>query len=124
MPTPLSFKKDIEHMYAFADQCDSLAVLLPALCDVLRRNEVSLTDLTYSYRLVASDTGYRFAFALDHGRLVERSDSEPVDVTVTGLERNLLAVFKRKLNPAAALLLGKIKLNGDRDALMKLAAFL
>ena len=124
MPASLSFKQDIEAMYALAEQCDSLTVLMPALCDVLRNNEVSLADLTYSYRLSATDTGYRYAFALDHGRLVEPDESDPVDVTVTGLERNLLAVFKRKLNPAAALLLGKIKLSGDRSALLKLAAFL
>ena len=124
MSESLSFKQDIEQLYAFADRCDRLAVLVPALCDVLRRNEVSLAELTYSYRLIASDTGYRYAFALNCGHLSELGESDPVDVTVTGLERNLLAVFQRKLNPAAAMLLGKIKLSGDRSALLKLAAFL
>ena len=124
MATSPAFKQDIQAMYALAAQCDGLASLVPALCDVLRRNEASLTELTYSYRLAASDTGYRYAFALVQGRFAELEEGRAVDVTVTGLENNLLAVFQRKLNPAAALLLGKIKLNGDKAALLKLAAFL
>ena len=119
-----AFKQDIEAMYALAAGCDSLATLVPALCDVLRRNEDSLADVTYAYRLMANDTGYTCAFSLDHGKFAELSGSDRVDVTVTGTENNLLAVFQRKLNPAAALLLGKIKLNGSKSALMKLASFL
>ena len=47
-----------------------------------------------------------------------------VDVTVLGTEANLLAVFQRKLNPAAGLLLGQIKVEGSKSALLKLAALL
>lgn len=119
-----AFKQDIEAMYTLAARCDSLAVLVPALYDVLRRNEESLFDVTYTYRLFATDTSYTCAFALDHGRFLELAAGDRVNVTVTGLESNLLAVFQRKLNPAAALLLGKIKINGSKGALMKLASFL
>ena len=119
-----NFKRDIQAMYALAAQCDSLNALVPALCDVLRRNEESLADVTYAYRLASTDTGYLYAFSLDHGRFAELAQTDPVDVTVAGLETNLLAVFQRKLNPAAALLLGKIKINGSKSALMKLATFL
>lgn len=119
-----SFRKDIDAMYALALQCDSLAALVPALCDVLRRNGDSLAGVTYAYRLVATDTGYVCAFSLEDGQFAERSPDDPTDVTVSGPESNLLAVFQRRLNPAAAMLFGKIKVRGSKAALLKLAEFL
>jgi len=119
-----AFKQDIDSMNAIAPQCDSLSILIPLLCDVLQRNEESLADITYAYRLESTDTGYRCAFALDQGWFTTLAENDRVDVTVTGLEQNLLAIFQRKLNPAAALLLGKVKINGSKNALLKLASFL
>ena len=119
-----TFKQDIESMYVFAAQCDSLSMLIPALSDVLRRNEDSLADVTYAYRLVASDTGYRFAFRLRNGHFSELMEADTVDVTVSGTEANLLAVFQRKLNPVSGMMLGKIRINGSKAALIKLTSFL
>lgn len=119
-----TFKKDIEAMYVFAAKCEGLAVLVPELCAVLRRNGDSLAEVTYAYRVRATDTGYTYAFALWAGAFAELAATDPVDVTVLGTEANLLAVFQRKLNPAAGLLLGKIKVEGSKSALLKLASFL
>lgn len=119
-----AFRQDIESMYVIAAHCDSLSILMAALYDVLRRNEESLVDVTYAYRLDATDTGYTSAFMLDHGRFAMLAESDWADVTVIGPENNLLAIFQRKLNPAAALLFGKIKINGSKSALMKLTSFL
>ena len=119
-----AFRQDIDSMYAFAAQCDRLSTLVPALCEVLRRNEDSLADVTYAYRLVASDTGYRFAFRLRNGQFSELGEADPVDVTVSGTEANLLAVFQRKLNPVTGMMLGKIRINGSKTALIKLTSFL
>ena len=119
-----AFKQDIESMYAFAAQCNSLSMLVPALCEMLRRNEDSLADVTYAYRLVASDTGYRFAFRLRNGQFSELTEADAVDVTVSGTEANLLAVFQRKLNPVTGMMLGKIRINGSKAALIKLTSFL
>lgn len=119
-------KSDIEAMYRFADTCDSLAELVPQLYGVLRRNKEALLGVTDSYRLTATDTGYQTAFALYNGEFHELSDTDtvPVDVTVSGAERNLLAVFQRKLNPMTGLLLHKLHVDGSKGALVKLASFL
>jgi len=119
-----AFQQDIQAMYVFAAQCTSLSMLVPALCEVLRRNENDLADVTYAYRLVASDTGYRFAFRLRNGQFSELTEADNVDVTVTGTEANLLAVFQRKLNPVTGMVLGKIRIQGSKAALIKLASFL
>ncbi|MEA4929059.1 MAG: SCP2 sterol-binding domain-containing protein [Candidatus Limiplasma sp.] len=118
------FKQDIQAMYALADASSSLNALIPTLYATLRRNEASLRGVTYAYRLHASDTGYETAFALTDGRFEERAAGDTVDVTVYGTETNLLHVFQRKLNPAAGLLLGKLKFEGSKGALLKLASFL
>lgn len=111
-------------MYAFTDQCTGLAQLVPELYGVLGRNGDALTDVTYAYRMHATDTGYTNAFALRGGVFEALGALDAVDVTVLGTEANLLAVFQRKLNPVKALLLGKIKVDGNKAALLKLAAFL
>lgn len=119
-----AFRRDIDAMYAQAAQADSLPALIPALGSMLRRNRDSLGGVSYAYRITASDTGYNYAFALAEGEYAELPPTAPVDVVVSGREANLLAVFQRKLNPATALLLRKIKVEGSMAALTKLAAFL
>lgn len=118
------FTKDILAVEAFAAKTDSLAALVPALCAVLARNGGALAELTYAYRMRATDTGYAVAFALRKGVFSELDAAAPVDVTVSGTEANLLAVFQRKLNPAVGLLTKKIHVEGSKTALLKLAAFL
>ena len=118
------FKQKIEQLYAFADTCDRLELLFPALFTVLRDNGGALAGVTNAYRLRATDTGTTSAFALRDGIFAELTSADAVDVTVTGSEKNLLAIFQRKLNPATGLLLGKIKVQGSKAALLKLGAFL
>lgn len=119
-----AFRRDIDAMYATAARADSLSALIPSLCDMLRRNRDSLGGVTYAYRLTTTDTGYSYAFSLTQGEFCDLSSSAPVDVIVSGREASLLAVFQRRLNPATALLLRKIKVDGSMGALMKLASFL
>ncbi|MDD3214007.1 MAG: SCP2 sterol-binding domain-containing protein [Eubacteriales bacterium] len=119
-----AFRRDINAMYATAEQAHSLPALIPVLCDMLRRNGDSLVGITYAYRLTTIDTDYSFAFSLTEGAFCDLSPSAPVDVVVSGREANLLAVFQRRLNPAKALLLRKIRVDGSMAALMELASFL
>ncbi|MDD3921025.1 MAG: SCP2 sterol-binding domain-containing protein [Eubacteriales bacterium] len=119
-----TFRRDIEAMYAYARQCERLDTLVPALYEVFRRNGDSLAGITASYRLTATDTGYAGAFALTQGRFAELSPSAPTDVTISGREPHLLAVFQRRVSPAAAMLTRKIKVDGSKTALLKLAEFL
>lgn len=119
-----AFRRDIQSMYTLAEQTDTLSQLIPALYGVLRRNEDSLRGITYTYRLTTVDTGYTCTFALQDGSFSELSPLSPVDVTVSGKETNLLAVFQRKQSATVALMLNKIKVRGSMPALMKLAEFL
>ena len=119
-----TMQRDIQALYAQADQATSLATLLPALFDVLRRNSESLAGTNYAYRLTTADKGFTCAFALRNGAFAALSDGDAVDVTVTGTEANLLAVFQRKLNPLKAILLRKITVDGSMAALTKLASYL
>ena len=119
-----SFQQDIESMYRFADGCKSLEPLVTELCEVLKRNGEARVGVTYSYRLQATDSGYRYAFALRNGAFTPLTATDATDVTVSGKEANLLAVFQRKLNPMAGVLTRKIKVEGSMPALAKLASFL
>ncbi len=118
------FKQDVERMFAEAERCQNLAQLGDALCGMVARNEAAFKDITHSYRFAASDTGTARAFALEDGRYRALDDNAKTDVTVTGTEKNLLAVFQRKISPAGALLFRRIKVSGSMTALMKLAEFL
>ncbi len=119
-----AFGNDIRAMYTLAEKCATLPELVPALYAVLRRNGESLAGISHTYRLTASDTGYASAFALRSGTFAELGPNAPVDVTITGKDAALLAVFQRRLSPAVALITGKMKLTGNKAALMQLAAFL
>ena len=119
-----AFEKDIQAMYAMADEGIALNELIEAVLAVLSRHEDELRGITHRYRLSAADTGYQKAFALTDGRVSLLQEGDSTDVTITGPEKNLLLVFQRKLAPLKALVLGKIKVKGDKGALVELAKFL
>ena len=48
----------------------------------------------------------------------------PVTVTVSGAQKHLMGVIRGQLNPLKALLLGRIKIQGKKEALFALGAFL
>ncbi len=119
-----TMQADIQKVYALAEEGGGLPQLLDAICQVLARYPRELAELTHSYRLQATDTGYMAAFALRGGVLGRVEENAPVDVTLLGKEADLLDVFRRKVTPLKALLFGKIKLQGDKGALLKLGEFL
>lgn len=117
-------KQDIEAVYRMTEVGVSLSRLVEAIGGVLGRHGDELKDITATYRLQSSDTEYVGGFALDWGQYRLLGDQEEADVTVIGKEQDLLAVFQRKLSPMAALLRGKIKVKGNKGALLKLGEFL
>lgn len=119
-----AMKRDIEAVYRLAEVGVSLSRLMEAIGGVLARHGDELQDITASYRLQSSDTEYIGGFALERGQYRLLGDQEEAEVTVIGKERDLLAVFQRKLSPMAALLRGKIKVKGNKGALIKLGEFL
>ena len=70
------------------------------------------------------DTGFTCAFALSSGVFSPLAPDAPVDVSIVGGEADLLAVFRHELAPLKALLGGKVRVRGDRAALMRFAPFL
>lgn len=118
------FEADIQAMYHKADGGASLPALMEGICEVFQRHGEELRGVTYSYRLCATDTGYVKAFSLVDGHFYEKTEADEADVIVSATERNLLAVLQRRLSPMSALLRGKIKLNGSKAALIRLAEYL
>ena len=117
-------RDDIRALYALADGGAGLAELLDGICEALERHPREVRDINASYRVHATDTGATRAFALENGAFRTLEEAENADVTVLGSEADLLRVFRRQLAPAAALLLGKIKVKGNKAALMRFAEFL
>ncbi len=102
----------------------SLKEIIEALCGALKRNSDAIAEITNSYRICASDTGYTHAFSIKEGVLTDIDEVDEADVTITGTEANLLAVFRRQISPMSAMLRGKVKVKGSMPALVKFAEFL
>ena len=116
-------KTEIRALYQKANN-ETLEDLIDGICGALERNADAIADVTYSYRICASDTGFTRAFSVKQGKLTEMSEIDEADVTVTGTEANLLAVFRRQVSPMSAMLRGKIKIKGSMPALVRFAEFL
>lgn len=122
---PTTMQQDIEAFYHLADKSKpSLPRLMEEICSILLRHPNDLKSITASYRLSATDTAYSLAFSLIAGHFALLTNEDTVDVSISGKEEDLLLVFHRKLSPMSALLRGKIKLQGSKSALLKLASFL
>lgn len=119
-----TLREEIQALYQLADRGAELPELLAAVLAAMSRHPEELRDLSYRYRLEATDTGYQTAFALEGGLLRMLGPAEDADVTVTGKQKNLELILQRKLTPLAATLGGKVKVKGSMAALVKLAAFL
>lgn len=117
-------KREIRALYRDADGGLDLPGLMDGVCAALARHPDALAGVSGRYAVLAADTGYARAFALEDGAFSSLAPDAPVDVIVSGCEKDLLAVFRRELAPLAALLRGKIRVRGDRAALMRFAEFL
>lgn len=117
-------KEEIRTLRAKAAQGDGLEALLRGIAQALQNHPEECAGIHHSYRFQASDTGVGIAFCLDGGKYAPLGDGEAATVTVTGTEDNLMKLVRGELNPVKALLLGRVKIQGNKDALMAFAAFL
>lgn len=117
-------KAAVQALYQRADHGATLKDMMDGICDMLKAHEADIRDVTYSYRLCATDTGYVKAFSLVNGRYVEKSEMDEADTIVSGRESDLLAVLQRKLSPMSAILRGKITVRGSKAALIRFTEFL
>lgn len=117
-------QQDLQALYRRAEDGITLGALTDEICALLAQHTDALRGVNGRYRLMTSDTGYARAFALENGAYRELDCAAPVDVTILGYEADLLRVFRRELSPMGALLRGKIRWQGSKAALMRLAEFL
>ena len=114
-------QRDLRALYREAGDGQTLPVLMDGVCAALARHPDALAGITGRYAVLAADTGFACAFALSSGVF---APDAPVDVSIVGGEADLLAVFRHELAPLKALLGGKVRVRGDRAALMRFAPFL
>lgn len=119
-----ALRQEIQDILNQADNGMAFAPLLDAVTGALSRHPDALAGLTSRYRIQITDANEHRAFALEGGTYRPLADSDLVDVTVQGREEALLRVFRRQLSPMSALLTGKIKVKGDKAALLRFAEFL
>lgn len=117
------FTQEWEAMLMGGSGSMPLQQVLEGLTALISRHPDTFAGISYSYRLIASDTGVSCAFMLENGLYAPLNEAADVDVTLSGKEQHLLAIFNRQLKPAAALLTGKLKVKGSLVALNTLTAF-
>lgn len=118
------FQQELHAMLDSGSHDLAFRQVLEGLQELIERHSAVFTDISASYRLTAADSGISRAFELKRGQYRPLGEDEAADVTISGKEQHLLAVFHKKLNPAGALLTGKIKVKGSLAALNALAAYL
>lgn len=117
-------QKDLQALYSRAQGGMALSALVDEICSMLARHADTLRGVNGRYRLAASDTGYTRAFALEDGVYRDLDSAGLVDAAILGREDDLLRVFRGELSPMSALFQGKVRVQGSKAALMRLAAFL
>lgn len=117
-------QRDLCALYREAGDGQTLPVLMDGVCAALARHPDALAGITGRYAVLAADTGFTCAFALSSGVFSPLAPDAPVDVSIVGGEADLLAVFRHELAPLKALLGGKVRVRGDRAALLRFAPFL
>ena len=108
-------QRDLRALYREAGDGQTLPVLMDGVCAALARHPDALAGITGRYAVLAADTGFACAFALSSGVFSPLAPDAPAD---------LLAVFRHELAPLKALLGGKVRVRGDRAALLRFAPFL
>ena len=119
-----NLRDDVQALRAQAARGATLEQLMKGVGEALKNHPEELTQITASYRFRANDTGMSYAFSLDGGRYRELEDGAPVSVSVSGSQENLMRIIRGETNPLKALLLGRVKIQGSKEALLALGAFL
>ena len=73
------------------------------------------------FALTGTDESNSWTVTLEHGELkAEEGETAPPDVTITLQAQDLIALANRELNPIAAFMHGRIKLDGNLALAMPL----
>lgn len=119
-----AIKGQVKELLETVQQDADLKQVLDALGNILAAHPEELSDITYSYRFCANDTGLCKAFSLVEGRYYEKTEMDEADCIITAKEQDLMDIILRKQKPLTALLRGKLQLKGSKAALLRFAEFL
>ncbi len=111
-------KQDIVQIIEKAGECD-FQTLINHFCEALKAHPEVFGDLSGTYRLQTDDTGCQIGFALSADGYRELAPGEKADATVSGKEKDLLALIRKELNPMYAMFTGKVRIQGSMQALGK-----
>lgn len=117
-------KEEVRLVRSKAGNAASIAELWDDLEGLFRDHTEELSDASLSLRLAVTDLNRSLALKLEEGRYSPLTEDAPADVTISAKDKDMLAFFSGKLNPAMAVLFGKIKVQGDLKALAPLSRFL
>ena len=119
-----NLQSEVQALRCQAAEGADLDTLVRGVCGALSRHPEELQHITASYRFQATDTGMTYSFALEQGVYSDLDPTVPVTVCVSGTQDQLMGVIRGQINPLKALLLGRIKIQGKKEALFALGAFL
>ena len=95
--------------------------MLEQLTNVIKEKMEKAPDLDTTYKFVLKDLGVIY---LDFPNKQVHNEDKDADCSVYMKPENFEKLLKGELNPTTAFMLGKIKIQGDIGAAMKLTQFL
>jgi len=119
-----ALKQTLQELLAQAGGNLSFGEMMECFVKALEQHPEALGALEGRYRMQTNDTGVSVAFELSENGLVLLSEEDKTDAAISGNEADLMAVIRKKLNPMAAMFMGKLKIQGSMQALTKFAQIL
>lgn len=101
-----------------------LAEIASGLTGLLQDHPEALGAVAGRYRLQTTDTGFHLAFEAAANSFTLLSPADRVDVCVRAPEKELLRLIRGEGDPMRALLLGRLKIQGDIRLLQKFSKLL
>lgn len=117
-------QRDLQALYSRAQGNMALSALMDEICSMLARHADTLRGVNGRYRLTASDTGYTCAFALEDGVYRGLDGAAPRGRGHSGPRGRPAARIPGRAVAMSALFQGKVRVQGSKAALMRLAGFL
>lgn len=103
---------------------DALEQWLDTLPAAAHQHQAAIRDIRGLFRVVTRQGRSRDILLAGGSVQVLPCGTDAPTCTITADEGDLLAMLQGRLNPAKALLLGKVKVTGDPKPLLRLAALL
>ncbi len=97
---------------------NTLDEVVSSLLSFLGQNPENHKDINASFGIKTKE-GKTFAFKVGNNS-ISQTDSEKLDLVISGKESVILDVFKQNISPAKALMFKGLRVSGDLNLLKKL----